>query len=44
MPPYPPWVLAPPVLNPILVMSTLNCFQQSCSDDETCKECQIEID
>ena len=44
MPPDPPSVFAPPVLDPLSAGSTLNCFQRSCSDAENGKECQIEID
>ena len=44
MPPDPPSVLAPPVLDPLSAGSTLNCFHRSCSDAENGKECQIEID
>ena len=44
MPPDPPTVLAPPVLDPLSAGSTLNCFHRSCSDAESGKECQIEID
>ena len=44
MPPDPPSVLAPPVLDPLSAGSTLNCFHRSCSDAENGTECQIEID
>ena len=44
MPPDPPSVFAPPVLDPLSAGSTLNRFQRSCSDAENGKECQIEID
>ena len=44
MPPDPPRVLMPPVLDPLSAGSTLNCFHRSCSDAENGKECQIEID
>ena len=44
MPPDPPSVLAPPVLDPLSAGSTLNCFHRSCSDAKNGKECQIEID
>ena len=44
MPPDPPSVLAPPVLDPLSASLTLNCFHRSCSDAENGKECQIEID
>ena len=42
MPPDPPTVFAPPVLDPLSAGSTLNCF---CSDAENGKDqCQNEID
>ena len=44
MPPDPPSVLAPPVLDPPLAGSTLNYFHRSCSDPKNGRECQIEID
>ena len=44
MPPDPPSVFAPPVLDPLSAGSTLDCFHRSCSDAENGKECQIEID
>ena len=44
MPPDPPSVLAPLLLDPLLAGSTLNCFHRSCGDAENGKECQIEID
>ena len=44
IPPDPPSVLAPPVLDPLSAGSTLNCFHRLCSDAENGKECQIEID
>ena len=44
IPPDPPSVLVPPVLDPLWAGSTLNCFHRSCSDAKNGKECQIEID
>ena len=44
IPPDPPSVLAPPVLDPLSAGSTLNCFHRSCSDAENGKEYQIDID
>ena len=44
MPPNPPSVLAPLVLDPLSAGPTLNCFHRSCSDAKNAKECQIEID
>ena len=44
MPPDPPSVLAPPVLDSLSAASTLNCFHRACNDAENGKECQIEID
>ena len=43
MPPDPPSVLTPPVLDPLSAGLTMNCFHRSCSDAENGKECQIEI-
>ena len=34
VPPDPPSVLAPPVIDPLSAGSTLNCFHRSCSDAE----------
>ena len=44
VPPDSPSVLAPPVFDPLLAGSILNCFHRPCSDAENGKECQIEID
>ena len=44
MPPEPPNVLTPPMLDPLSAGSTMNCFHRSCSDAENGKECHIEID